>query len=90
MVTKIGTYEQVSLALVKVLSPLHIGIGRVVGVVDLPVARDGLKLPVIPASSFKGALRGCFDEKIAKAVFGPGPRLEETEQYAGAFAVLDG
>ncbi|MHC1629089.1 MAG: type III-B CRISPR module RAMP protein Cmr4 [Candidatus Nezhaarchaeales archaeon] len=90
MELKIGAYEKFSLILIKVLSPLHIGIGRVVGVVDLPIARDGLKLPVIPASSLKGALRGCFDEKNAKIFFGPGPMEEEEEQYAGALAVLDG
>ena len=43
---------------------------------------------MIPASSLKGALRGCFNEKNVKIIFGPGPM--EEEQYAGAFAVLDG
>ncbi|MCD6487670.1 MAG: type III-B CRISPR module RAMP protein Cmr4 [Desulfurococcales archaeon] len=85
---RIGIYEQSSLVLIKTLSPLHIGIGRTVGITDLPIARDGLKLPVIPASSLKGALRGCFDERSAKAIFGPNPM--EEEQYAGALAVLDG
>jgi len=85
---KIGTYEHFSLIIIKVLSPLHIGVGRVVDVVDLPIARDGFKLPVIPASSLKGALRGCFDEKNAKIIFGSSPM--EEEQYAGALAVLDG
>jgi CRISPR-associated protein Cmr4 len=85
---KIGTYEQHSLILMRVLSPLHIGIGRVVGVVDLPIARDGLNLPMVPASSLKGALRGCFNEENAKIIFGSSPM--EEEQYAGALAVLDG
>jgi len=85
---KIGTYEQHSLILMRVLSPLHIGIGRVVGVVDLPIARDGLNLPMVPASSLKGALRGCFNEENAKIIFGSSPM--EVEQYAGALAVLDG
>jgi len=85
---KIGAYEKFSLILIKVLSPLHIGVGRVVGIVDLPIARNGLGLPVIPASSLKGALRKCFDEENAKIIFGPGP--VEKEQYAGAIAVLDG
>jgi len=74
LVIKLGAYEQFSLALVKVLGPLHIS--RVVGVVDLPVAHDGFRLPVIPTGSLKGALRGCFDEKIAKVIFGPEPRSE--------------
>jgi len=85
---KIGVYELSSLILIKVLSPLHIGIGRLIGIVDLPIARDGFKLPVIPASSLKGALRGCFDERAARIIFGPHPM--EGEQYAGALAVLDG
>ena len=88
MELKIGVYEKFSLILIKALSPLHIGVGRAIGVVDLPIARDGLKLPVIPASSLKGALRECFDEKNAKIIFGTGPM--EEEQYAGALAVLDG
>jgi CRISPR-associated protein Cmr4 len=86
---KIGAYELFSLILMRVLSSLHIGIGRVVGIADLPIARDGLNLPVVPASSLKGALRGCFNEENAKIIFGSSP-MEEEEQYAGAFAVLDG
>jgi CRISPR-associated protein Cmr4 len=85
---KVGVYERFSLVLMRVLSPLHIGVGRTVGVVDLPIARDGLNLPVIPASSLKGALRGCFDEERASIVFGS--ILMDGEQYAGALAVLDG
>ncbi len=39
------------------LTPLHVGIGRSPGVVDLPIARDSLGYPWIPASSIKGAVK---------------------------------
>ena len=43
------------------ITPLHPGIGRVEGVVDLPVQRDAYGLPTIYSSSLKGALRKVFE-----------------------------
>lgn len=68
---------------------LHPGIGQVVGVVDLPVAREKTTgYPVIFGSSLKGALRdraeqawGFEDERVIK-VFGD-------QESAGAVAVSD-
>ncbi len=39
------------------MTPLHIGVGRSPGVVDLPVIRDSYGLPFVPASSLKGVLK---------------------------------
>jgi len=39
------------------LTPLHVGVGRYPGLVDLPVARDSFGLPYIPGSSLKGAVK---------------------------------
>jgi len=56
-------------------TPLHVGIGQVGGIVDLPVARDHTTgLPIIPGSGLKGAMRDDaetrLDDSTVKAVFG--------------------
>jgi CRISPR-associated protein Cmr4 len=85
---KLGAYERASLFLIRTVTPLHIGIGRVIGVVDLPIIRDALGFPVIPTSSLKGALRTQFSETPdVKVLFGPEPG---EEAYAGALAVTEG
>ena len=55
------------------LSPLHVGTGQGVGVIDLPVAREkGTGIPIVPGSSLKGVLRSRIeDETLRKNVFGP-------------------
>jgi CRISPR-associated protein Cmr4 len=77
----------------RTLTPLHIGVGRVVGVVDLPIIRDALGFPLIPTSSLKGALRSQLSEALAddvlKVLFGPEPESGE-EAYAGALALTEG
>jgi CRISPR-associated protein Cmr4 len=39
------------------LTPLHVGVGRGLFDVDLPIARDEFMIPYIPGSGIKGALR---------------------------------
>jgi len=39
------------------VTPVHVGVGRESGVVDLPIQRDTMNYPVIYSSSFKGALK---------------------------------
>ena len=85
---KLGRYELSSLVLMRTISPFHIGIGRVIGTVDMPIARDSLGFPVVPASSLKGALRAHFiGDPYEKVIFGP--EVGE-EAYAGALAVTEG
>ncbi len=44
-------------------TPIHVGSGRSLGVVDLPVAREAATdYPVIPGSGFKGALRDMAEQ----------------------------
>jgi len=43
--------------LVYATTPIHVGAGRSVGIVDLPIQRDAIGYPVIFSSSFKGALK---------------------------------
>jgi len=89
---KLGAYEKASLLLMKTVTPLHIGVGRVTGVVDLPIIRDALGFPVIPTSSLKGALRSQLSEALNKeeirVFFGPEPGDEEA--YMGALAFTEG
>lgn len=86
---KVGVYDLSSIIFIRTVTPLHIGVGRVTGVVDLPIQRDGLGFPCIPSSSLKGALRAFFRERIGdyctEVLFGASP--EAVESYAGAFAV---
>ncbi len=51
---------------VETVTPLHIGLGRAHGVTgsDLPVLLDAGERPVIPGSSFKGALRSHMEALV--------------------------
>ncbi len=89
--------------LLHALSPLHVGTGQSVGVIDLPLARmKATGIPFVPGSSLKGVLRElrrpreeAGDAKnLHDAVFGPrrltaGPAGDEPGDYAGALVVGD-
>ncbi len=75
-------YGVKSLVLVRTLTPLHIGMGRSAGVVDLPIERDGFGLPYIPASGIKGAIGARLPEKEREELCG-------TREKVGAFIPLD-
>jgi len=92
---RLGYYSEASVVLIQAISPLHVGMGRGVGVVDLPVQRDALGFPTIFASSLKGALRATFNRLVGKdgeactyIIFGPSDGRDE-DYYAGAFNPLD-
>ncbi|MGC9113174.1 type III-B CRISPR module RAMP protein Cmr4 [Acidilobus sp.] len=61
--------------LVYAVTPLHVGAGRSLGAVDLPIQRDPYNYPIVISSSFKGALKShCIrtygldiDEKSGRA-----------------------
>ncbi|HIC99090.1 MAG TPA: type III-B CRISPR module RAMP protein Cmr4 [Pyrodictiaceae archaeon] len=48
------------------ITPLHPGVGRAPGVVDLPVARDPLGYPIILASGVKGALKALCGRRLCE------------------------
>lgn len=89
--------------LLHALSPLHVGTGQSVGVIDLPLARmKATGIPFIPGSSLKGVLRELRRPRdtagdtrgLHDAVFGPrrakpGPEGDEPGDYAGALVVGD-
>lgn len=54
------------------LTPLHVGVGSAsAGIVDLPIAREkATGWPLVPASGFKGTLKGLYDGPDAERLFG--------------------
>ncbi|MBD3376450.1 type III-B CRISPR module RAMP protein Cmr4 [candidate division KSB1 bacterium] len=85
-----------SLLFLQNITPLHIGCGQDVGIVDLPIIRERITgYPYIPGSGFRGCLRNYFkntgDEEQVKALFGPDPGAEEgsANEYAGCLAIHD-
>lgn len=80
---------------IKALTNLHVGSGAAnVGVVDNLIQRDpATGLPVINASSLKGAIRehctkGKMDGQAIKSIFGGDPK--ENERQQGQFRFFDG
>lgn len=73
-------------------SPLHVGSGRDMGVVDLPIQRDKVtQYPIVQASSLKGKLRAELAEKHTTAnieiLFGKAGG--DNENWAGAVSPGD-
>ncbi|MGZ3459094.1 MAG: type III-B CRISPR module RAMP protein Cmr4 [Archangium sp.] len=90
--------------LLQALSPLHVGTGQSVGVIDLPLMRmRATGIPFVPGSSLKGVLReahrpdvGASERDRARhaTIFGPlrarqGPEGDEALEHAGALVVGD-
>ncbi|MDW8344280.1 MAG: type III-B CRISPR module RAMP protein Cmr4 [Verrucomicrobiae bacterium] len=76
-------------------TPLHVGSGTSVEVVDLPIMRERItNFPVIPSTSLKGVLRQhCIDTQgpdIACRLFGNETgEKDKTKQHAGCVIVTD-
>lgn len=73
-------------------SPLHVGSGRDMGVVDLPIQRDKVtQYPIVQASSLKGKLRAELAEKqtveTIEILFGKAG--SDKENWAGAVSPGD-
>lgn len=73
------------------VSPLHVGVGQAVGVVDLPIMREKTThLPMVPGSALKGVLRDEFaNSSDQDALFGPKSISGEAKGFAGALAFGD-
>jgi len=96
-------YEWSKLLFIEALTPLHIGLGRAPGVVDLPIMRDNFGIPIIPGSSLKGALKTlCMywtgeisnDEtsgevRVCEELFGPEPDRVANNPYVSLINILD-
>ena len=78
------------------ITPLHIGCGQDVGVVDLPIIRErATGYPFIPGSSIRGVLRDFFENdtgrsELTKKLFGPSnTEMNTDEGYAGCLSTYD-
>lgn len=76
------------------ITPLHVGCGQDVGVVDLPVIRERTTgYPFIPGSGIRGSLRDVFENlqpEVVADLFGPTAEESDTgPRYAGCVAVHD-
>lgn len=76
----------------RALTPVHVGVGREDGAVDLPVARDGTGRPVIPGTSLAGVLRHRVTEVLGDAAadrwFGRTVTRTDTPRAGGASHVV--
>jgi CRISPR-associated protein Cmr4 len=73
-------------------SPLHVGTGQSTASVDLPIARDrATRLPLVPGSSLKGALRArartSLPDREVIVLFGP--ETENARDHAGSLVFTD-
>lgn len=93
------TYEHV-LVFYQPVTPLHVGCGQDVGVVDLPVIRERTTgYPFVPGSGIRGSVRELFEARdrkektdLAVTLFGPLAEREdkvEGVRHAGCIAVHD-
>lgn len=58
-----GSYSAFGMYKMECVTPVHVGVGRVGGAVDLPVMRDEFGYPFIHASSLKGAIKSLLHKK---------------------------
>lgn len=76
------------------VTPLHVGMGRGVDFVDLPVMREKVTgWPLVPGSAMKGVLRDRFErdnrnETFVSAAFGKAAKGDE-DDVAGALVLSD-
>ncbi len=58
-------YKKGKFLTLRTITPLHVGTGEGVGIIDLPIQREKhTQIPKIEGSSLKGALREAFESKI--------------------------
>ena len=73
------------------VTPVHVGMGRAPGIVDLPVQRDTIGYPIVYGSSFKGVLKSSLmngkNDNLAKCLFGSEP--EDDVKQMGRLIVTD-
>lgn len=60
-------YKNAELMLMRVVTPVHVGSGNELGLIDLPIQREGhTNYPKFESSSLKGAIRQALEENAAK------------------------
>lgn len=84
-------YKQSMALFFQVLTSMHAGGDSRLGVVDLPIQREGhTRFPKVESSSLKGSLRRAVEQKVDKSevarFFGP---TDERQLYASALSFSD-
>ncbi len=75
------------------ITPLHVGAGRGVGFIDMPIMRERVtNWPLVPGSAIKGVMRDHFtnndiDEKLIDVAFGK--KVMDDSAIAGALVLTD-
>lgn len=82
-------YQQQKALFLYCVSPVHMGAGTAIGLIDNPIQRERhTNHPLFAGSGLKGAIRHCFqatwDEAELNHIFGP-----ENSEYAGAVSFGD-
>lgn len=86
-------FEKRAAVFLYAVTPVHMGAGQAIGVVDNPIQRERhTRYPCFAGSGIKGAVRHSFealggDPKLADELFGPEPGAPEL--YAGAVSFGD-
>ena len=93
-------YSAADLILLKSVTPVHAGVGKTGGIVDLPIQKDEIGYPCIYSSSIKGALKtallsamiqvdGNYINAKKRVTVLLGPEPEEGETFESSIAILD-
>ncbi|MGC8585919.1 MAG: type III-B CRISPR module RAMP protein Cmr4, partial [Thermoplasmata archaeon] len=75
------------------VTPIHVGMGRAPGAVDLPFQRDSIGYPIIYGSSFKGVLKSTkalennSNKELINCLFGAEP--DDESKSMGRFIFTD-
>jgi len=80
----------VRMIFIHALSPIHCGVGRGLGGIDLPIARERpTNIPLVPGSTVKGTLRARAPQgdRTATVVFGPD--TDRASEHAGSVQFSD-
>jgi CRISPR-associated protein Cmr4 len=88
-------FEKRAAVFLYALSPVHMGAGSAIGVIDNPIQRERhTRHPSLAGSGIKGAIRHSFetlggDPKLIHALFGPASEGDRASLYAGAISFGD-
>jgi CRISPR-associated protein Cmr4 len=88
-------FEKSAAVFLYALSPVHMGAGSAIGVIDNPIQRERhTRHPSFAGSGIKGAVRHGFetlggDPKLIDALFGPASEGDRTALHAGAVSFGD-
>lgn len=72
---------------VSAISPVHVGAGEGLGIIDRPVMRERTtNYPIVPGSTLKGVLRDEYKPEVANKLFG---QMDDGSKHAGCVSFSD-